>query len=163
MLTTIDGKMGQGKSTFATFSAISEQLIGGKKIFSTMHLSNATRCVICGDMHAVREINGSEYYECTAKGDTPETRVLKEVEASDVTRIEYTFLTFEDFTKLMSVAEEDPTSITNCAFILDEAYLFMSSRNSASKMNRIFNTFVVQTRKRGVNCLLYTSPSPRDS
>lgn len=42
----------------------------------------------------------------------------------------------------------------NTTLLLDEAYLFMDKRNTATHMNKIFSWFVAQTRKKNVNVLV---------
>jgi len=44
----------------------------------------------------------------------------------------------------------------DCVLILDEAYLYLDSRTSASKLNKLFTYFTVQTRKRGVDMYICT-------
>ena len=68
---------------------------------------------------------------------------------------------FPKFAKLLEAeqveeGEESKLILEHCIIILDESYLFMDSRTSGSKMNRTFNTFVFQTRKRGVEAYLPT-------
>ena len=46
------------------------------------------------------------------------------------------------------------TELTNCIFLLDEAYLFVDSRNSQSKLSKLFSYFMAQTRKREVDLLV---------
>lgn len=44
----------------------------------------------------------------------------------------------------------------DCVLFLDEAYQYMDSRMSQSKVNRLFTYFIVQTRKRGVDMYICT-------
>lgn len=44
--------------------------------------------------------------------------------------------------------------LKECIFILDESYLFLDSRNSQSKLTKLFTYFVAQTRKRHVDLLI---------
>jgi len=44
----------------------------------------------------------------------------------------------------------------DCSFCLDEAYSYMDSRNSASRLNKLFMYVVVQSRKRNVDFYLST-------
>jgi hypothetical protein len=48
---------------------------------------------------------------------------------------------------------------SKCVFLLDEAHIFIDSRTSAMKKNRIISYFLLQTRKSNVT-LLYTSQYP---
>ena len=43
------------------------------------------------------------------------------------------------------------TELTDCVMILDEAYIYLDARTSASKLNKLFTYFIAQTRKRGVD------------
>lgn len=44
----------------------------------------------------------------------------------------------------------------NCIIILDEMYQLADARSSATKLNKLFTYFVVQTRKRGVDLYICT-------
>lgn len=46
--------------------------------------------------------------------------------------------------------------LENCVLILDEAYQYMDSRLTQTKLNKLFTYFVVQTRKRGVDLFVCT-------
>ncbi len=61
------------------------------------------------------------------------------------------YIDFAKFAQIVQLAESGELVLHNCLFLLDEMYLWLSSRMSSSKMNRIVNNFVVQTRKRGVD------------
>ena len=41
--------------------------------------------------------------------------------------------------------------LEDCIMILDEAYIYLDARSSATKLNKLFSYFVAQTRKRGVD------------
>lgn len=64
---------------------------------------------------------------------------------------------FEYFTlsDIIKYAENDKT-FKNAVFIIDEAHIFIDSRNSMSKKNLIISYFILQTRKKDVT-LLYTT------
>lgn len=61
------------------------------------------------------------------------------------------YIDFAKFAHIVQQAESGDLVLHNCLFLLDEMYLWLNSRLSTSKMNRIVNNFVVQTRKRGVD------------
>ncbi len=44
--------------------------------------------------------------------------------------------------------------LADCVMILDEAYIYLDSRSSSTKLNKLFTYFVAQTRKRGVDLYL---------
>lgn len=46
--------------------------------------------------------------------------------------------------------------INDCAFVVDEAHVFIDSRRSMSSRNIIFSKFITQSRKRGVD-MFYTT------
>ena len=46
--------------------------------------------------------------------------------------------------------------MANCSHLLDEGYLFMDSRTTASKLNKLFSYYLVQTRKRDVTVYICT-------
>ena len=48
------------------------------------------------------------------------------------------------------------TELENCVLLLDEAYQYIDSRMSQSKLNKLFTYFVVQTRKRDVDMYICT-------
>ena len=52
------------------------------------------------------------------------------------------------FIEHMVNADEE---LTNVTFVLDEAYLFLDSRNSQTKLTKLFTYFIAQTRKRNVD------------
>ncbi|KKL98102.1 hypothetical protein LCGC14_1827730 [marine sediment metagenome] len=70
--------------------------------------------------------------------------------------VKYEYLTLETFYKLFTNAEQGITELSHCVFLLDEAYLFMDSRLSSSQINRLFNAFTFQSRKREVDIFLTT-------
>ena len=43
------------------------------------------------------------------------------------------------------------TELSDCVMILDEAYIYLDARTSASKLNKLFTYFIAQTRKRNVD------------
>jgi len=51
---------------------------------------------------------------------------------------------------------DSKTELFNCAIGLDEIYLYIDSRQSGTKRNRIYSYFMLQTNKRDVN-LYYTA------
>jgi len=46
--------------------------------------------------------------------------------------------------------------LENCVLLLDESYLYFDGRTAASKSNKLFTYFTVQTRKRGVDLYICT-------
>lgn len=64
---------------------------------------------------------------------------------------------FEYFTinDIIKYAENDKT-FKNAVFLIDEAHIFIDSRNSMTKKNLIISYFILQTRKKDVT-LLYTT------
>lgn len=58
----------------------------------------------------------------------------------------YTHLDTDYFVEHMGDAQ-----LQDSVIIFDEAYVYLDSRNSATKLNKLFTYFVVQTRKRGVD------------
>ena len=47
-------------------------------------------------------------------------------------------------------------SLENATLLMDEAYIYLDSRGSAGKLNKLFTYFVGQTRKRGVDMYVCT-------
>ena len=41
--------------------------------------------------------------------------------------------------------------LSDCVMLLDEAYIYLDARTSASKLNKLFTYFIAQTRKRNVD------------
>lgn len=66
--------------------------------------------------------------------------------------IPYKYLTFDD---LMQMAEEG-FDFRNAVIVIDEAHIWLDSRTAASKLNRLFTYFVLQTGKEDIN-LYYTT------
>ena len=64
----------------------------------------------------------------------------------------YTPLTIE---MLLEYDRED-TDLQDCVLVIDEAHIYLDSRTSVSKKNRIISMFLVQTRKKNVH-LYYTT------
>ena len=63
----------------------------------------------------------------------------------------YTQFSLEYFLEHISDNEME-----NAVLLLDEAYQYMDSRMSQSKISRVFTYFIVQTRKRGVDLYICT-------
>ncbi len=60
------------------------------------------------------------------------------------------------FTLDWFVANLQGTMMEDCSMIIDEAHQVTDARSSQSKLNKVFNYFAVQTRKRGINLYLTT-------
>ncbi len=56
-----------------------------------------------------------------------------------------------EFTPEFLVDHMTDDSLENVTFILDEAYLFIDSRSSQTKLSKLMTYFIAQTRKRGVD------------
>ena len=54
------------------------------------------------------------------------------------------------------LAHLNDEEMNNCDLFLDEGYLYLDSRTSASKLNKLFTYFIAQCRKRGVNLFVCT-------
>jgi len=179
MIASIEGRMGQGKTLSATFIAVADQEQYGKYIFSTYHLFNVYKCPICEvphqlvatDRETMQEVvlieTASEedklnylwLYACDEAGvlAKEEIKAVEDPQQDEnVHWLEWKFLTLEAFYEIFNAADQGLKILDNCDFILDESYLFMDARASASKVNRVFNAFVFQTRKRGVDMYLTT-------
>lgn len=61
--------------------------------------------------------------------------------------VPYTLLTFDD---LLEMAESK-VELENAVILIDEAHIWFDSRASASKLNRTFSYFVLQTGKQDIN------------
>ena len=151
MLVTFDGRMGQGKTAAIVALGVAEYHRSGVKLFTTLHLSDALYCPTCETKHAIKHDDNLEVYQCY-----PGAEVQRVNGAHKIERIPYQFLTLQDFYNLFKAADQGATVLNNCIFMLDEAYLFMDARHSGSKINRLFNSFVFQTRKRGVDLYIAT-------
>ena len=149
MIVSLEGRMGQGKTAAITALGILEYKRTGCKLFATYHLNDVIYCPSCGMKHAVHKFEGQEFYQC-------EKDVHPVNGTSEIERIPYTYLTVEDFYNIFKEVDQGERILGNCLFLLDEAYLFMDSRTSGSKMNRLFNSFAMQTRKRGVDMYITT-------
>jgi len=62
------------------------------------------------------------------------------------------YVTFEDLMLMV----ENKTHLQDCILVLDELHIFMDSRTSMSKRNRVLSYFALQTRKVSVD-LYYTT------
>lgn len=82
-----------------------------------------------------------------------ETRDLQILSNMTLKSIDYTPFTLEYLAEQM---KEEESSLEDCVLLLDETYQIADSRNSASKFNRLFSYFVVQTRKRNVELICCT-------
>ena len=151
--------MGQGKTLYVTSMGVLEQTLYGKKLFATYHLFPVITCRRCDGWHQVQAVqiegaNGTpaeakQVYNC---GD--ESYYV--LATDEVLTPEYTYLNLESFYETFKSADQGATILSGCVFLVDEAYLFFDSRTSSSKSNRLFNSFIFQTRKRGVDLYLTT-------
>lgn len=66
----------------------------------------------------------------------------------------YTHFDIAYFVEQMSNQEDQ--GLENCILLLDEAYQYMDSRLSQTKINKLFTYFIVQTRKRDVDLYVCT-------
>ena len=176
MLTTLEGRMGMGKTLVSVFMGVADQVRIGCKIFATFHLQNVYNCSVCGIPHKLVAFDDNDKdivftetvkseekelyewaYSCNAKGTLFEFETIS-VEPNDpsIFWIDWQFLNLESFYEIFNRADEGIEILRNCRFLLDEAYLFMSSRNSSSKVNRLFTSFTFQSRKRGLDLVLAT-------
>lgn len=46
------------------------------------------------------------------------------------------------------------TQLEDCVILLDESYIYLDSRSSTTKLNKLFTYFIAQTRKRGVDMFI---------
>jgi hypothetical protein len=131
MIIGIEGGISSGKTLSMVFFAIQEHREHGKKIFANFHL----------------------------KGGLP-----------------YYYLTFDEFVSWSKTCENctpyarDGTDypevcpscggrdFRDCIILIDEAHIWMDSRTSASKFNRLQTYLLLQTGKEGIN-LYYTTQS----
>ena len=162
MIVSIDGRMGQGKTATMSTLGLEEHFQKGKKIFSTYHFFAAVMCTYCNWSHTLYlpegegEDSQNWIYRCY-NGNPNSPEVIRKLTKEDrVMRPEYTFLNLETFYTIFHDADEGRTTLSNCVFLLDEAYLFADARRSGSKVNLIFNAFIFQSRKRGVDMYLTT-------
>ena len=157
MLVTFDGGMGQGKTAAATALGVAEYHRSGVALFTTYHLNDVIICPVCHQKHRVHYAdpssngNGIAVYQCVPGGE-----IRRVTETDEIDHIPYTYLSLEDFYTTFRAADQGKRTLHNCIFLLDEAYLFMDARHSGSKINRLFNSFVFQTRKRGVDMYITT-------
>jgi len=160
MLVSFEGRMGQGKSAAAVGLAVAEQKLNGRNIYSTAHLFSAIYCQHCQPLlfeesllqrkHRVYPPPDSWYF-C----DTLQVKLAVE-EDDQIDEIAYTYINLKGFYEIVSSANQGEIELSQGIFLLDESYLFMDARTSSSKINRIFNDFTFQTRKRGIDLYLTT-------
>ena len=149
MLVSIEGRMGQGKTAVITALGVLEQRRTGCKLFTTYHLNDVVHCPTCGLKHPIHKIEEQELYQCSAQ-------VCQVNGTSEIERVPFTFLNVEEFYNIFRRADQGEMILNDSLFLLDEAYLFMDARTSGSKINRLFNAFTFQTRKRGVDLYITT-------
>jgi len=77
----------------------------------------------------------------------------RRVISNDHLAFDYTHFNLEYFLDHMT---HDDGGLENCTLLLDEAYQYMDSRLSQSKLSKLFTWFIVQTRKRGVDLYVCT-------
>jgi len=75
----------------------------------------------------------------------------KRVISNDHLNFPYQFFDIQFFLDTLQGQE-----LSNCVIILDEAYIYLDSRTTAGKLNKLFTYFIVQTRKRGVDMFFCT-------
>ena len=83
--------------------------------------------------------------------DLDESRPVKIFSTYHLFHIQSEYLDLEKFVDIMQKSDSGETILQNCLFLIDEAYLFFDSRRSTSKPNLLFEVFISQTRKRGVD------------
>ena len=148
--------MGQGKTLFVTCMGVLEQTLHGKHLFSTYHLFPVITCPRCQRWHQVQSIPDPVLPETMRQIYSCEETSYYVLPTDSVHTPEYQYLNLESFYEVFKGADQGATVLSGCVFLVDEAYLFFDSRTSASKSNRLFNSFIFQTRKRGVDLYLTT-------
>jgi hypothetical protein len=73
-------------------------------------------------------------------------KIGRKVICNDHLNFEYTHFSLEWFLEHIN-----DTELEDCVLFLDEFYQIVDSRNSGTKVNKLFSYFMVQTRKRGVD------------
>jgi hypothetical protein len=88
-------------------------------------------------------------YERFLKGDTIFTNLGLKFSAKNKNIHELDKKFFENYA-------ESKFDIRNALILIDEAHVFVDSRNAMTKKNKLFSKFITQSRKRSVD-LLYTT------
>lgn len=83
--------------------------------------------------------------------DLQESRPVRIFATYHLSHIQSEFLDLDKFVDIMEKSDSGETVLANCLFLIDEAYLFFDARRSSSKPNLLFEVFISQTRKRGVD------------
>src|SRR3972149_6693687 len=162
-LIAIEGDMGTGKSMVAAALAVEAQEEKGVAIYSTMHLYSAYDClheeeqgIENGMIQSIEKREGGKFIVGSKIHRHRKEFVCTYGEEVYYHEIEFEFLTLAKFYELFKASEEEDSLLSNAIVLLDESYLFMDARASSSKVNRMFNSFVFQTRKRHVDVLMTT-------
>jgi hypothetical protein len=162
---TFEGVMGSGKSLTANTMAYMEfyarEMI--RFCFSKLKegLTPKQIAKILKDEYDVDKVKAAEFLTEASlainKGDTgiPRLRIYSNTELNiGVDEDEKNLVT--PFDTEFFLAHVLDWELHDCLIILDEAYIYLDSRSSASKMNKLFTYFISQTRKRDVDLYICT-------
>ena len=159
MITSFEGKMGTGKTLSATAMAYSEVQRRNMEIEALTSIRGLEDDRFTSE-YSNLESNLMQTYgvnKLTADKILNSTRSLynrnPEVELKPLTiyanyHLNFPYTRWDPDFFLERV--NDPAGINDCILIMDEAYIYMDSRSSASKLVKLFGYFIGQTRKRGV-------------
>jgi hypothetical protein len=153
MIVTFEGRMGQGKTLAMTAIAVQHRIGALEK---AVEAKNGLEAGTLTFPNFEDKLTLPEYVSALEAEELPAEDTVKVFSTYHLAYLGYEYIDFPKFVDIMQKAEDGGLILNNCLFLLDEAYLFLDSRTSSSKQNRIFNTFAHQTRKRGVDMYLTT-------
>lgn len=76
-------------------------------------------------------------------------RILSNIRLNE---IPYQLFDTNDLLRMMSNSDE----LSDCSIILDDGYMYVDSRSSQTKLNRLFSYLIMQSRMRGVDIYITT-------
>jgi len=159
MILSLEGRMGSGKSLSSAILAYTEW-------FKREVLITALRCVLEGMAweESVKEITSEhEVGPGVAGRMINQALQIYQEEGEEAYRESKTVYSnnhlnfpYKQFDPQFFLEHIEDNELEDCILLLDEAYLYLDSRSTATKMNKLFTYFVAQTRKRGVDLYICT-------
>lgn len=157
MIYSLEGPMGTGKTLTAAALTYTEYI---KQEILKYALEQIVKGVdfkdilsnLCEKFGVSKEVAVSIGAEALKEFELGITEVAsKKVISND--HLQFPYIHFDPQYFLTHLQDEE---LDECILLLDEAYLYLESRASQSRMNKLFTYFIAQTRKRGVDLYVCT-------